>query len=164
MLKLKQKVCLARAFIRGKNKVARNEESKFGFSYRFYTWNMANFEAFYQVISSSINLLNSEEWLHRQAAWQELANSIWLSQKWAYFNCKLMLQKLHFVLKSFPQELDLPVLQQCRNPNTTTLRHYNTATLRHNTTTLAFFRETAKIKEFGTFFRKLSIWWLGTHN
>ena len=39
------------------------------------------------------------------------------------------------------EPLDLPVLRQCCNPNTTTLRHYNTATLRHNTTTLTFFRE-----------------------
>ena len=45
-----------RAFISGKNKVAQNEKQKKlrGF---LYSKNMANFEAFRQVISSSINLL-----------------------------------------------------------------------------------------------------------
>ena len=37
-----------------------------------------------------------------------------LSQKWAYFNCKLMLQKLHFVLKSFLGEL---LMESLKKPN-----------------------------------------------
>ena len=33
-------------------------------------------------------------------------------------------------------QLDVPVLRQCCNTDTTTLRHYDTATLQHDTTTL----------------------------